>query len=204
MKKFLFALILAYSVSHVVYAQPKNNIEDILPMTDVDQTQEKLQVTTTNMEMMVHADVNGSLVNYDNCSRTDRNQGGLKIQIDWYNTNDETGKMMADMVKVDILSVSKAFSTSSGFENFNEAVERDINGGKMWVYTRNKACVNEITGATGEIEHFTQIRAFVFTGNKVLKIDLHAKTKAVTLEQTLQYILEKSETFDFSAIQNNY
>lgn len=198
--KIFTALITVFLNCFIGFSQNNGPIESILPMKDIDQTIDKMYYLPANMGFMAHVDVSASLVNYDDCSDHDRTQGGLKIQIDWYNTNDETGKMMADMIKGDISNVMKNFKNSSGFENINEAVESDIKGGKMWMYSKQKACVNEITGATGEIEYFSQIRAFVFTGNKLLKIDLISKSHPSTLEQSLRFFLDKSENFDFSTL----
>ena len=198
--KIFTALITLFLNCFMVFSQNNGSIESILPMKDIDQTIDKMYYLPANMGFMVHVDVSASLVNYDDCSDHDRTQGGLKIQIDWYNTNDETGKMMSDMIKGDISNVMKNFKNSSGFENLSKAVESDIKGGKMWMYASKKACVNEITGATGEIECFSQIRAFVFTGNKLLKIDLISKSHPSTLEQSLRFFLDKSENFDFSKL----
>jgi hypothetical protein len=197
-KLFLFTF---FSLSFFnIFSQNTKSIEAILPMKDIDQTIDKMYYLPANMGFMAHVDVSASLVNYDDCSDHGQTQGGLKIQIDWYNINDETGKMMADMVKGDISNVMNNFKNSSGFENLSKAVESDIKGGKMWIYTSQKPCVNEITGPTGETEYFTQIRAFVFTGNKLLKIDLMSKSHPSTLEQSLRFFLDQSENFDFSTL----
>lgn len=193
----LFIVVYAFNSG---FSQQLSTIEVFLPMKDIDQTFEKLTIMPSNMGFLVHLEINASLKNYDDCSRKDRLQGGLKIEIDWYDANNETGKMMAGMIKSDIEKITQSFKGSSGFENMSEAVESNIKGGKMWIYTKAKSCVNEITGPTGETEHLTQIRAFVFTGSKMLKIDLKSRTKPSNLEQSLKIILEKWETFDFSTL----
>lgn len=188
----------------VVYAQTSNPLEAILPMNDIDQRMEKLRITTSNMGMMVHADVYASLVNHHACSDAGQSQGRLNIALDWYNTRDETGKMMADMVAADLDKTINDFAKSSGFAHFEAATQKNIKDGKMWIYSSTKPCVNEITGPTGETEHFCQIRAFVFTGNRIMKIDMQAKTKAAALEQMLTELLEKAGKFDYASLENSY
>jgi len=183
------------------FSQNNSPIESILPMKDIDQTYEKINTQVSNLVFMTHVDLNASLVNYDDCQRKDRTQEGLKMQIDWYNTNDETGKMMADMVQADIANAMKNYKNSSGFEHMDQALESDLKGGKMWMYSHREACVNEMTGATGGMNYFTQIRAFVCTGNKIIKIDLKAATNVTTLEQSLKFILDKCDLFDFSSLK---
>lgn len=201
MKATLF-LFTFFSLSFFnIFSQNTESIEVILPMKDINQSIDNIYYLPANMGFMVHVDVSASLVNYDDCSDHGQTQGGLKIQIDWYNINDETGKMMADMVQADIANIMQTFKTSSGFENMDKAVENDLKGGKMWMYTHREACVNEITGATGEMNYFTQIRAFVCTGNKIIKIDLKAATNVTTLEQSLKFILDKCDLFDFSSLK---
>jgi len=198
--KLIVAIVVFFSFCVDVFSQNTKPIEPILPMSDIDQSIDKMYYLPANMGFMVHVDVNASLKNYDHCSLKDATPHGLKIEIDWYNTNDETGKMVADMIKGDISNVMKNFKNSSGFEDIDKATESDVKKGKMWMYSKQKACVNEITGPTGEIEYFSQIIAFVFTGNKLLKIDLKSNSKLETLQKSLDYILGKWENFDYNLL----
>jgi hypothetical protein len=197
MKFFLSKLsILFMLLSFSAFGQNDASIEQILPMKDIDQTYEKIQTAVGNMGSMVRVDITASLKNYDDCRRNDRTPGGLKIEIDWYNTNDVAGKMMADLIKDDIENIMNSFHSSVDFEN----KEVELKGGKMWISSKQKACVNEITGPTGDTEFHSQISAFVFTGNIVLKIVLNSNSKPETLKQSLQYILEKVSFVDFISL----
>ncbi|RAR46362.1 PH domain-containing protein [Flavobacterium lacus] len=195
-KRSILIMLLSFSA----FGQNDGPIEQILPMKDIDQTYEKIQTALANMGSMVHVDMAASMKNYDDCKRNDRTPGGLNIEIDWYNTNDEVGKMMANLIKSDIENIMNSFHSSSGFENLDKAKEVEIKGGKMWINSKQKACVNEITGPTGETEFTTQIRAFVSTETMVLKIDLKANSKPATLEHSLNYILEKVSLVNFSSL----
>jgi hypothetical protein len=156
------------------------------------------------MGFMVHVEVSASLKNYDDCSRKDRTTEGLNIEIDWYNTNDEAGKMMADLIKNDIDNIEQSFYSSSGFENLEQVNEVEIKGGKMLEYSNQKACVNEITGPSGDIEYFTKYRAFVYFESLIIKVDLKSNTKPETLKKSLTFILEESVLFDYSSLTDKF
>lgn len=195
-KRSILIMLLSFSA----FGQKDASIEQILPMKDIDQAYEKMHIAVAKMGSMVHVDMTASVKNYDDCKRIDRTPGGLNIEIDWYNTNDEAGKMMANLIKSDIENIMNSFHSSSGFENLDKAKEVEIKGGKMWIDSKQKSCINEITGPTGETEFTTQIKAFVSTENMVLKIDLKANSKPKTLEQSLNYILDKVALVNFSSL----
>jgi hypothetical protein len=198
-------LIFAVAILFVspLFAQSNQKVEDFLPMKDIDQSISKIYSQVSNLGFQNHVDISADLKTFDDCI-WNKQQGRLKMEIDWYNTNDETGKMIADMIKGDIPNIMKNYLYSSFNDNMksDQAKEEIIKGGKLLVYSKNSQCVNEITGPNGETQYFTAIRAFVFTGCLKLEISLYSYTKVDTLKQTLTEIIKKAESFDFSSFKN--
>jgi hypothetical protein len=204
MKKNAFLIfIVAILFVNPLFAQNNQKVEDLLPMKDIDQSISKIYSQVSNLGFQNHVDINADLKTYDDCIWNNQ-QGRMKIQIDWYNTNDETGKMIADMIKGDIPDLMKSFLYSSFSDQMkiDQAKEEIIKGGKLLVYSKNTQCVNEIAGPNGETQYFTAIRAFVFTGSLKMEISLYSYTKADALKQTLNEIIKKAESFDFSSLKN--
>jgi hypothetical protein len=179
------------------------NMETLLPTKDVNQTIRKIGYSVMGIGSSVHVDINCDMNNYTKCIR-DNVFGRLDIEINWYNANDETGKFTLNMMKdMQMIPQEMAdFKKSSGFEQIEKAKEVLIAGGKYWIFTQQKQCVNEITGPSGETEHHTQIRSYLFDGIKTIKLDLKGyftpdKAKEIMLE-TVQNI----KKIDFSALAN--
>ncbi len=183
--------------------QSSHKAHDLLPMEDVDQSISKIYAMVSNMGFQTHVDLSSDLKSYNGCE-WDKTLGRLKMEVDWYNTGDETGKMIAEMVQGDNAKLMASFFSghNNDYMEIDKAKEVKIKGGKMMVFSKQSACVNEITGPNGETKYFTSIRAYVFTGSLKMEISLYANTKADALEKTVMKILEKAESFDFGSLQN--
>ena len=199
--KTLF-LIFAIIVSLPCYSQAPN-VENILPNNDVNRTIRKIGYTVMGIGSTVHVDINCDINNYSSCNN-DNILGRLDVEVNWYNTNDETGKMMLQMIK-DLQTIPQEmadFKTSSGFEMMDQAKEVSIDGGKYWIYTKQKPCINEISGPTGKTEHQTQIRCYIFDGIKIIKIDLKGFFEAEKAKEIMQETDQNIKKFDFSTLSN--
>lgn len=201
--EMLVFIVVAFMQGITGFAQSSHKAQDLLPMEDVDQSISKIYAVVSNMWFQTHVDLSSELKSYDGCE-WDKTLGRLKMQIDCYNTGDETGKMIAEMVQGDNAKLMAGFfsGNNNDYMELDKAKEVKIKGGKMMLFSKQSACVNEITGPNGETKYFTSIRAYVFTGSLKMEISLYANTKADALEKTVMKILEKAESFDFSALQN--
>ena len=139
---------------------PITNVKTILPTKEVNQTIQKIGYTVMGIGSTVHIDINCDLNNEAKCVQ-DNIFGRLNIEINWYNTNDETGKFMLNLIKDKqvISEEMEDFKTRSGFEKIEQAKEVSAEGGKYWIFTEQKQCINELSGPSGETEHHTQIRS---------------------------------------------
>ncbi len=179
------------------------NIENILPAKSVNQTIRKIGYSVMGITSTVNVCLNCDLNNYNKCN-DDNIFGRINVEVNWYNTNDETGKMMLEMMK-DMQAFPQEmaeFKKSSGFEKIGEAKDVSTEGGKYWIFTNQKQCVNEITGSTGKTEHFTQIRCFIFDGIKTIKLDFYGYFASDKAKEIMLETVQNIKKFDFSALAN--
>lgn len=155
------------------------------------------------IESFANISLIASINDYDACSDNSVSSKGLKVSIAWYNTNDETGSFMLSTLKnLDGINQDmNSFKNESGFD-VSKAKETTIEGGKLWIISTQKECVNEITGPTGKTEYQTQLRCFLFNGVYTLKIDLHGLSKPEKMNEMMYYIINEASKFDFSTLKN--
>lgn len=201
---YRLVFIIAFVVLSITgFAQPEKGIEQLLPVADVNQSIDIIHKQIMGIQSFVNIGLIASINNYNACSDNSISSNGMKISIAWYNTNDETGKFMLSTLK-DLGGITQdmnTFKNESGFD-LNEAKETIIEGGKLWIIAKQKECVNEITGATGQIEYFTHLRCFLFNGIYTLKIDLQGLSKPEKLKEMMYYTINEASKFDFSTLTN--
>jgi len=179
------------------------NVETILPSKDVNQTIHEIWYAIMGIESTVNIDINCDINNYAACD-SGYGLGRLEVEVNWYNTNDEIGIFMLNVIKdVQVISKEMAdFKTSSGFEQMDLAKEVSIEGGKYWIFTEQEQCINELTGPTGVTAHHTQIRSYLFDGVKIIKLDLKGYFTPEKGKEMLLETVQNIQKFDFSALAN--
>lgn len=201
MKKLLIGVLTCLSFS--AFAQDNKEIDKLIPYDYVNQTFKKPMKMIMGIGSSVNINIVADLDDTDACQPNSISTSGLKMDIAWYNTNDETGKMMLSMLK-DLGAVEQnmeAFKAESGFE-ISEAKEEDLSGGKLWTISTQKPCINEITGPTGQTQYNTHLRYFLFNGTTIVKIEIEFLGKPDIAKEMLGKIITNLGKFDFSLYKN--
>jgi hypothetical protein len=177
-------------------AQVTKALNQLIPMDLVDERSETYK-TVMGIGSGVNISIVAGIKYIDACSNADF--GNLKVEITWHNANDETGKYMLQMMK----EMNVAEQDKKNFLNTGSAGKiEDFSGGTLKIYSDNKACVNEITGSTGKVEHSTEARYFSFKGSTILKITFLNKIKPETAKNIISKIADDVAKFDFSVYSN--
>lgn len=201
MKKLLIGVLTC--LSFITQAQDNKEIDKLIPYDYVNQTFKKPMKMIMGIGSSVNINIVADLDDTDACQPNSISTSGLKMDIAWYNTNDETGKMMLSMLK-DLGAVEQnmeSFKQESGFE-ISEAREEEFLGGKLWIITSQKPCINEITGPTGKTEYATHTRFFLFNGTTIVKIEIEFLGKPDIAKEMLGKIITNLGKFDFSLYKN--
>ena len=196
--KSLVLTIFAFGATLFCSAQNTSNAESLLPMGDVNQKIRKVQQMVSDLGMMIRIEVNADLNSYNSCTNGPEPAGRVDMELTWYNTNDETGKYMLQMLKDlnGIEQMKEAFKNSSGME-IEEATEEAFLGGTLWTIANQNECVNEITGPTGVTAYQTLSRFFLFKGSAIFQIDVDWACKPAKAKELLGYIVDKSGSFNY-------
>lgn len=177
---------------HIVHAQKTNALNSIVPSEIID-SRARLHKSVGGIEASVHVSMVTGVKNLDACS--DADYGKLDIDITWYNANNETGKVLLNMMK-QLNAVDQDMQHFlAGVENGKS--EEFIKGTLIWSGT-SVACVNEISGPTGKTSYATKAKYFAFFGNRMIKISMDAGLKPETIKKVLSTIVTGIEKFDFS------
>lgn len=199
--KSLILAIFAFGATLFCPAQNTSNAESLLPMGDVNQKIRKVQQMVSDLGMMVRIEVNADLNSYNSCNNGPEPAGRVDLELTWYNTNDETGKYMLQMLKDlnGIEQMKESFKHSSGME-IEKAKEEEFMGGTLWIIANQNECVNEITGPTGVTAYQTIARYFLFQDSVIFQIDIDWACKQAKAKEMISYIVEKSKQFNFIVI----
>jgi hypothetical protein len=185
------------------YAQTKGLTDGLVPWDYVNQTVRKVSKQVMGIESSVNVNIVVPLNEYNGCQE-DAFDGRMDVDIRWYNTSDETGRIMLNMLK-DLNGIEQdkeSFINQSGFE-INEAKEEDFAGGTLWMIDANKPCINEMTGPTGKTVYNTHIRYFLFTGTTIVKIEIQGLNNPGKTKEILTKTLGLISDFDFSALKSS-
>jgi hypothetical protein len=202
MKK-LVTLMLTICLHMMSHAQSLQNLETLLPMNHVNQHFGKVRKVVGGIGSMLHIDIVADLNSYEACYNGPEPGGFLNAEFNWYNSNDETGKFMLQLLK-DMDGINQQmneFKNSSGMD-VSEAKESDFMGGKLWTISTQNECVNELSGPTGVTAYESSGRYFLFNRNTILKIDLTCACKPDKIIEIIKHIVEKTGQFDFSSLKN--
>lgn len=201
MKKLLIVILTCLSFN--TQAQDNKEIDKLIPYDYVNQSFKKPMKMIAGIGASVNINIVADLDDTDACQPKSISTAGLKMDIAWYNTNDETGKMMLSMLK-DLGAIEQnmeAFKRESGFD-ISDAKEETLYGGKLWTTSSQKPCINEITGPTGQTQYNTHLRYFLFNGTTIAKIEIEFLGKPDIAKEILSKIIANLGKFDFSLYKN--
>ncbi|MDY0103748.1 MAG: hypothetical protein RBS07_12510 [Lentimicrobium sp.] len=203
MRKIFIAVMISVS-SLCCTAQNSAIAESLLPMGDVNQKIRKVRQMVSDMGMMVRIEVFADLNSYTSCNNGPEPAGRLDLELTRYNTNDETGKMMLQMLHDmnGIEQMKESFKHSSGMD-VQEAREEQYLGGTLWIITNQNECINAISGPTGVTAYQTIARYFLFQNSTIFQIDIDWACKPAKAKEMISHIIEKSEQLNFTDTSEN-
>ncbi|KAF0200093.1 MAG: hypothetical protein FD170_3777 [Bacteroidetes bacterium] len=185
-------------------AQSPQNVETLLPMDHVNQQFRKVHNMVAELGSMTHIDLIADLNSYNACYNGPEPGGVMHAEFIWYNSNDETGKFMLQLLK-DMDGINQQmneFKNSSGMD-VSEANESDFMGGKLWTISTQKECVNEISGNTGVTSYQSSARYFLFNGTTILKLDISCACKPDKVKEMISFMAAKTGQFDFASVKSS-
>lgn len=203
MKK-LVTLMLSICLYMMSQAQSPQNVETLLPMDHVNQQFRKVHNMVAELGSMTHIDLIADLNSYNACFNGPEPGGVMHAEFIWYNSNDETGKFMLQLLK-DMDGINQQmneFKNSSGMD-VSEVKESDFMGGKLWTISTQKECVNEISGNTGVTSYQSSARYFLFNGTTILKLDISCACKPDKVKEMISFMAAKTGQFDFASVKSS-
>jgi hypothetical protein len=199
-KRPIHVFIAFLLVKGICTGQDLKSLEAIINKEDLSRTNGKITKSVMGIGATANIRLMAGLNDYNACQEGTFTTHGIDIDIAWYNTADETGKYMLQILK-DMNGVNQIrddFRDGSGF-NTDEAAEENVEGGTLWIITQQDECMNEITGPTGKTRYATHLRYFNFNGSVMLKIELNSKSKPEKMKDILIPIVQQCLKFDFAS-----
>ena len=199
----LFALALIFSSS--VFAQSK--IEGLIPAGTAN-TKESVAPMPP---MMVHVDYTSDINETQACQQNSTAYGGLKVQISWYNTNDETGKMMLGMVsnpadlqkhwdshKEQLNAIHEQYKNGNYGDHFNftEVLEETVPGGKLYMISSTNANCDTDKPRSQRVT----AKCFFFNGTTTGNIEIEAQCTPEEMREMVKSIIKKTSEFNFPGL----
>ncbi len=188
----ILILLLIVTASAALKAQSLKDLNNIIPMDLVD-SRSKVDKTVMGIGASVHVTIAASIKSVDACSKADF--GHLKVEINWYNGNDETGKVMLQMMK----DMNGADQEKESFlKQSKEGKAENLAKGTVKIESSKKECRDAITGPTGEWEYTTNAWYFSFSDNRIIKIVFTDKIKPEAAKKIIANIALEATKFNFS------
>jgi hypothetical protein len=174
-------------------AQVTAGFNSMLPTSLVDPRGD-ITRSVMGMDFMVRVLLYEDVKNLDACS--DADYGRLSIEIMWYDEQTELGKSQIDMIAL-LNAAEQQKVDFLGQGNYTE-----LAGGSMVLETSSAPCVNTISGETGQIQHATNAKFFMYNGAALVKIAYSGKLKSGTVTEFIAAASNEINKFDFAAYKN--
>lgn len=196
-QKSILTIAVTIIGNHVCLCQVAPEVKNLVPWDYITESVSKNSGVIMGIESYVKVSISADILDTDACTSESISSNGLSMDYMWFNTNDETGKMMLKMHS-DLNGIEQEK------ENFklDDATEEEFMGGTLWVIASSKDCINEISGPTGKTEYNTRMRYFGFNGTTIAKIEVHCECKPDKVKQIIKNTLQLSNEFDFSVLKN--
>jgi hypothetical protein len=193
-------LVLGLNIAFELKAQTDQAFDKLYPKSLADE-RKPVGKMITGIGAGVNITIISGIKHLEACS--DADFGTYKIELIWYDANDEIGKYMLNIMK-DLktnMQDRKSFFNTSTFD-LKSAKQEDWEGGQLKYIANIKDCINSITGPTGKKEFTTKLKYFGLFENTTVKIDFDSKMKPETAKLHISKILEEVRGFDYSKYKN--
>ncbi|MBK7212921.1 MAG: hypothetical protein IPH88_06420 [Bacteroidales bacterium] len=192
-------------LSFLAYAQTPSKIQKLIPAGVVDPA----EIIQPMAPFMVRVEYTGKITETATCSKG--TLGDIKVAISWYNTNDETGKMMVGMVspaselqkhwqkdKEEITEIYQQYKNGGYGENMriSEVKTEDVPAGKLTIFDVSNPCVESDIPKSQRVF----ARCFIFNGTTQCEIRIEAQCSPDEIRTMIKTILNETSSFNFSGL----
>jgi hypothetical protein len=157
----------------------------------------------------VHVAITGDIQETQACQPQSLAYGGLKVELNWYNNNDETGKMMLGMVsnkpdiekhwvshKNQVDEIYQHYSTKGNSLACSLVSEEDVPGGKLYIIDYSYAnCDTDKARQRSVVA-----KCFFFNGTSTGNIEISCQCTPDEVRNMVKSIIKSTLDFDFSGL----
>jgi hypothetical protein len=206
--KVLFTILISFSISIALKGQEISKIQDLVPPN----TYKTYESISPMPPYMLHLNYTADVKETNACLNKSTAYGGLKVEISWYNNNDETGKMMLSMVsnQADVEKKYKEHKTTleklhalykdrsneTGF-TFTGVEEENVPGGKMHYITARSTILPDCERKSTVI---TNANCFFFNGTAHGTLSISAYCTIDEIRAMVLHIIKSTADYDFSTL----
>ena len=157
---------------------------------------------------MVRVTLNGNLAETTACQKISQT-GQLRIELSWYNKNDETGKMMLQLVdnkpdfetqwashKKEILNEYDHYKAPNNSLYCSDLFEENVPGGRLHMVQYSYTyCDSE-----RDKQYTVDARCFFFNGTTTGTIEIRSQNGVDEIRKMVKHIIQKTADFPFSSL----
>lgn len=200
------AVLLLFALQHI-QAQTVSKIEKLVP-AGVSNIEEMVMPLPPSM---LRIEYTGDITATKACSKDALDYGGLKVQLSWYNKNDETGKMMLGMVsnkadiekhwktnKEELDKIYERYKTGNYGTSFTytEVLEETVPGGKLHMISSSNSCPE----SDNVRNQLVNARCFFFNGTAHGEITIEAHCSPDEIRNMVKAIIKNAGEFNFAGL----
>lgn len=204
MKKYLTLAACLMLINSMVFAQAPLKIQILIPAGVVNPA----EIIQPMAPFMVRVEYTGKITETSTCSKG--TLGDIKVAISWYNTNDETGKMMVGMVsptaelqkhwtqdKDEITDIYQQYKNGGYGENIriSEVKTEDVTAGKLTIFDVSNPCVESDIPKSQKVF----ARCFIFNGNTQCEIRIESQNSPEEIRTMIKQSCMKPAISTFRA-----
>ena len=202
--KTIFFCVVLVAVSNSISSQSKPDPTKIAPPEALNLRKEIEPLPSS----MVRIAMNGNLAETTACQK-DSKQGQLRIELSWYNKNDETGKMMLQLVdnqsdfekqwashKKEILNEYEHYKAPNNSLYCSDLFEENVPGGRLHMVQYSYIyCDSEHAK-----QYTVDARCFFFNGTTTGVIEIRSQNGVDEIRKMVKHIIQKTADFPFSSL----
>ncbi len=186
----------------LINAQSKPDVEKLAPKQAIN-----FQITVTPMmTATVHISIGADIQESQACKAESLAYGGLKMEFNWYNKSDETGKMMLGFVsnkpdiekhwishKQQIDEIYKHYSAPGNSLMCNTVKEEDVPSGKLYMVDYSYAYCD----TDKALQHSVNAKCFFFNGTCTGNIEINCQCSIDEVRNMIKSIISEADGFNF-------
>lgn len=201
-----YALLLMFiTVFNEVFAQSQPDITKLVPSQVINLKKMVSPIPNSMLNISIIGDIPETMA----CQPQSLSLGGLKLELNWYNKNDETGKMMLGLVsnkpdieknwashKKQIDEIYQHYSAPGNSISCSQLKEEDVPGGKLYLVEYSYS----LCDTDRDKQHTVQAKCFFFNGTANGNIEIICQCKPEEVSEMVKGIIKSASEFSFSGL----